>query len=46
MNLQEPEVLYITDQENEEAEPVVNTDDSLLTSAPMEGDTLLCLRHL
>ena len=35
MNLQEPEVLCITDQENDEAEPGVYTDDSLLTSAPM-----------
>ena len=40
MNLQEPEVLCITDQENEEAEPVVYTDDSLLTSAPMEGEDI------
>ena len=40
MNLQEPEVLCITDQENEEAEPVVYIDDSLLTSAPMEGEEI------
>ena len=40
MNLQEPEVLCITDQENEEAESVVYTDDSLLTSAPMEGEDI------
>ena len=38
MNLQEPEVLCITDHENEEAEPVVYTDNSLLTSAPMKGE--------
>ena len=40
MNLQEPEVLCITDQENEEAEPVVYTDGNLLTSAPMEGEDI------
>ena len=40
MNLQEPEVLCITDQENEEAEPFVYADDSLLTSAPMEGEDI------
>ena len=40
MNLQEPEVLCITDQENEEVEPVVNTDDSLLTSAPIEAEDI------
>ena len=40
MNLREPEVLCITDQENEEAEPAVYTDDSLLTSAPMEGENI------
>ena len=40
MNLQEPEVLCITDHENEEAEPFVYTDDSLLTSAPMEGEDI------
>ena len=40
MNLQEPEVLCITDQENEEAEPGVYTDDSLLSSAPMEGEDI------
>ena len=40
MNLQEPEVLCITNDENEEAEPVVYTDESLLTSAPMEGEDI------
>ena len=40
MNLQEPKVLCITDQENEEAEPVVYIDGNLLTSAPMEGEDI------
>ena len=40
MNLQEAEVLCITDQQHEEAEPVVYSDDSLLTSAPMEGEDI------
>ena len=40
MNLQEPEVLCTTDQENEEAGPAVYTDDSLLTSAAIEGEDI------
>ena len=40
MNLQETEGLCITDQENEEAEPGEYTDDSLLTSAPMEVEDI------